>query len=450
MVVPSIEEWYPKGEFADTVVYKFRKGACENCGALTHKTKECVERPRKVKAKYSGKDFGKDELVKEVSLDWEGKRDVWNGFKPEMFVQRLRENEEQEEARVRKQLEDAKAKGIDPSDLDIDAEFKDKVYESTGQVSVGNKDPKIKTHAKNLRLREDRPKYLMNLDEKSAYYDGKSRSMRENPNPHLPAEKQVFKGDNYLRFTGDTVRLLRQEEFAWRHIEKEGTQINSITYPTATELLYKKYLDKHESKMTKRDEVLKNNYEGESQKEALEKAGLLFETEAYREFDEEGKEIEMEEKAADESKYNEDLYLKNHSSVWGSWWNATLGWGFACCHSNDKHSVCEEERGKKRAIVREYKMKKAIEAEQQAMADYEARMRDPAFHKEQMVAEKMAEIERLLGSSKGKKKKEKEEEGSKGDSKSKENEENEENERSRSRSRSQGKRKREGDSAEKN
>ena len=33
-------------------VTKFRKGACSNCGAMTHKTKDCCERPRKKGAKW--------------------------------------------------------------------------------------------------------------------------------------------------------------------------------------------------------------------------------------------------------------------------------------------------------------------------------------------------------------------------------------------------------------
>lgn len=36
---------------------------------------------------------------------------------------------------------------------------------------------------RNLRIREDTAKYLLNLDPDSAYYDPKSRSMREDPNP---------------------------------------------------------------------------------------------------------------------------------------------------------------------------------------------------------------------------------------------------------------------------
>ena len=50
-------EWYDRGKANQkNVPTKFRKGACTNCGAMTHKAKECLERPRKVGAKYSGLD----------------------------------------------------------------------------------------------------------------------------------------------------------------------------------------------------------------------------------------------------------------------------------------------------------------------------------------------------------------------------------------------------------
>lgn len=44
-------------------------------------------------------------------------------------------------------------------------------------------DSKQRITVRNLRIREDTAKYLRNLDPNSAYYDPKTRSMRENPNP---------------------------------------------------------------------------------------------------------------------------------------------------------------------------------------------------------------------------------------------------------------------------
>eukprot|EP01049_Picozoa_sp_SAG25_P013767 SAG25_NODE_2226_length_1822_cov_1.362739_4_plen_103_part_01 len=80
---------------------KYRKGACTNCGAMTHKTKDCTERPRKKGAKYTGKNFKDDELVEELDLNFDAKRDAWNGYDPSMHsdtIKRFEVMEGQREA----------------------------------------------------------------------------------------------------------------------------------------------------------------------------------------------------------------------------------------------------------------------------------------------------------------------------------------------------------------
>lgn len=56
---------------------------------------------------------------------------------------------------------------------------------------------------RNLRIREDTAKYLLNLDVNSAYYDPKTRSMREDPQPNKAPHEKTFFGDNFVRTSGD-------------------------------------------------------------------------------------------------------------------------------------------------------------------------------------------------------------------------------------------------------
>ncbi len=39
----SISDWYKKGVVKGKKPTKFRKGACENCGSMTHKKKDCLD-----------------------------------------------------------------------------------------------------------------------------------------------------------------------------------------------------------------------------------------------------------------------------------------------------------------------------------------------------------------------------------------------------------------------
>lgn len=71
----EIDQWYNRGQ-SNKVATKYRKGACENCGAMGHTRKDCFEKPRKVLAKFSNSDIAPDELAQPtLSLDFDGKRD---------------------------------------------------------------------------------------------------------------------------------------------------------------------------------------------------------------------------------------------------------------------------------------------------------------------------------------------------------------------------------------
>ena len=103
----SINEWYKKGVDSAKVATKFRKGACENCGAMTHKKKDCLERPRKVGAKFTGSNFAPDEFVQpKLDMSFDGKRDRWNGYDASAHREVIEEYEKVEE--VKKELKKEK------------------------------------------------------------------------------------------------------------------------------------------------------------------------------------------------------------------------------------------------------------------------------------------------------------------------------------------------------
>lgn len=65
---------------------------------------------------------------------------------------------------------------------------------------------------------------------------------------------------------------------------------------------------------------------------------LLGQTEKYLEYDAAGRVIKGQEVKA-QSRYEEDVLINNHPSVWGSWWQDGT-WGYACCHQTIKNSYC--------------------------------------------------------------------------------------------------------------
>lgn len=196
---------------------------------MTHKTKDCLERPRKVGAKFTNQNIAADEIIHDDSKgltglegfgDYDVKRDRWDGYDPSTHKQVVEEHEALELARrklreeaidkgtveaesreVKKLAQKGKGKGKgtkkskkeqkeedeDEDDFGSSDESENEAgededkYADSADVAGQKLDTKTRVTVRNLRIREDTAKYLMNLDTESAYYDPKTRSMREAP-----------------------------------------------------------------------------------------------------------------------------------------------------------------------------------------------------------------------------------------------------------------------------
>ncbi|XP_072759153.1 pre-mRNA-splicing factor SLU7 [Anoplolepis gracilipes] len=340
----SIDEWYNRGVDATRTVTKYRKGACENCGAMTHKRKDCMERPRRVGAKFTNSKIAPDEFTQpELSMDYDGKRDRWAGYDPSEHRAIVEEYQKIEEAK--RQMRADKLDAEEENDEQDSDKDEDKYVDEVDMPGT-KVDSKQRITVRNLRIREDTAKYLRNLDPNSAYYDPKTRSMRDNP--YAGTEREVdYKGENFIRFSGDTQQHANAQLFAWDAHEK-GVDVHLLAEPTKLELLKQEYDKKRDELKDKARDSIIERYGGDEHLKTLPKSLLLAQTEHYVEYSRYGKIIKGQDRQVIRSKYEEDIYPNNHMSVWGSYWQDGK-WGYKCCYSFIKNSYCTGESGKRAA-----------------------------------------------------------------------------------------------------
>lgn len=345
----GIDEWYKRGVDTSKTITKFRKGACENCGAMTHKKVDCMERPRKVGAKFTGKIVAHDEFIQpKIVADYDGKRDRWGGYDPAAHREIIEEYQKVEEAKQKLKAE--KLKDATNDELEDDDSEEDGDKYADGADMPGTKvDSKQRITVRNLRIREDTAKYLRNLDPNSAYYDPKTRSMRDNPNPATNPNETDFAGENFVRYSGDTTKHSVAQLFAWEAHGK-GVDVHLLAEPTKLEMLQHEYEKKKEGfKSETKDKVL-SKYGGEEHLQVPPKSLLLAQTEEYVEYSRSGKVLKGQEKQTNRSRYEEDILIQNHTCVWGSYWENGQ-WGYKCCHSFIKNSYCVGENGKRTSSI---------------------------------------------------------------------------------------------------
>ncbi|KAI4189625.1 MAG: hypothetical protein L6R41_001354 [Letrouitia leprolyta] len=340
--VPDQSKWYDRGKRLGPAATRFRKGACENCGAMTHKTKECLSRPRAKGAKWTGKDIQADEVVQDVQLGWDAKRDRWNGYDATEYRAVIEEYEELESLKKSAKGREADGQKLlteDGEGGDLGGQEEAKYAEES---DMGRQQS---TATRNLRLREDTAKYLLNLDLDSAKYDPKTRSMVDMGAQADQAAALVAE-DNFMRASGDAAEFERAQKYAWESQERgDKNKTHLQANPTSGEYFRRKEKEESDAKREAHRKQLVARYGGEQYLQpAPLKENAITESENYIEYDETGA-IKGAPRAVAKSKYPEDVLINNHTSVWGSWWK-NFQWGYACCHSTVKNSYCTGEEGK--------------------------------------------------------------------------------------------------------
>ncbi|KAL4924883.1 mRNA splicing protein SLU7 [Aspergillus undulatus] len=336
---PDQSKWYERGKRAGPAATKYRKGACENCGAMTHRTKECLSRPRKQGAKWTGKDIQADEIIQNVDLGWDAKRDRWNGYDAGEYRQVVEEYEELEKLKRQAKIANGEAQATNDA---LDEEAPEQEARYAEESDMGRQQS---TATRNLRIREDTAKYLLNLDLDSAKYDPKTRRMVDAGAAEDQAAALVAE-ENFVRSSGDAAEFERAQRYAWEAQERGTQKIHLQANPTSGEILRKKEMVESEAKRNAQRKALLEKYGGEQHLQPTPlRDTMVIENERFLEYDETGA-IKGAPKKATKSKYPEDILTNNHKTVWGSWWH-NFQWGYACCFSTVKNSYCTGEGGKR-------------------------------------------------------------------------------------------------------
>lgn len=354
-VLDGMDKWYQRGVNQNKKIStKFREGACENCGAKGHKRSDCLERPRKRLAKYGAHVIASDDLgeVPDFKFAYDAKRDRWNGVDMEIHQAKVREDfSKLEEARrviksknleeneLKKQLLIASqpVREHDSDDEDNDEDKYADEMDMPGQKV--REESKQRISVRNLRMREDTAKYLLNLDPESAYYDPKSRSMRDNPLAHKQDTNVPYVGDNMVRYSGQADKFNRAQVFAWEAGEK-GVEIHTQADPTKLEMLHQEFKTRYEEAAKNIKSSVLEKYGGEEHLDSIPKELIHAQTENYVEYNRYGNIVKTQDKAEVKSKYIENEFINNHSSVWGSYYKDGK-WGFKCCLILERNAYCK-------------------------------------------------------------------------------------------------------------
>lgn len=189
---------------------KRQKGSakCLNCGASDHVKKDCLEPPRKWNkiTRNSNPDSNTQEILRRdervLDANYDAKRDRWYGYTYDVSqLKRVKPQSEsnslQEMDRV--QMEEMERLGLKPEDLG---------FKSASRTE--------KTNA--VRLRDDKPAYLQDINSEETLYDPKSRIYKSKVDGEINPDTKMF----HRHLTGDALKVNVMNEKVRQEASKHG------------------------------------------------------------------------------------------------------------------------------------------------------------------------------------------------------------------------------------
>lgn len=129
-----------------------------------------------------------------------------------------------------------------------------------------------------------------------------------------------------------------------------GQEVDEVGAPSLAIKKFQEFQEKKKESESSKSQRVFSQYGGQEYLRPIPEDLVTTGSEVYREYAPDGRLLKGPQPLVPQSRYAENVYHGNHTSVWGSYWK-DFKWGYACCHQMVKHSVCTGEAGKRLAAA---------------------------------------------------------------------------------------------------